>query len=290
MRLFESRRAIEGGMFPIQGPPGAGKTHTGARMICALVQAGKTVGVTANSHKVIRNLLDMVVKAAAEMDVDVRCIQKPSETEADQPRLRFAESNADLLRRIGNSVECGRRHGLALGVARCGATLSMCCSSTRRLKWRWRTFLRYHRPQPVSCCSAIRSSSISLCKAATLKAPTFRRLHHILGEEQTIAADRGLFLAETWRLHPDICAYTSEMFYEGRLHPRPGSGASRDPLTGPREWHWPSLRSGSDRRQSELLARRSRSRPRSRATKFSRRQRPGSTSTVSSGRSRFRIF
>jgi superfamily I DNA and/or RNA helicase len=47
-------------------------------------------------------------------------------------------------------------------------------------------------------------------------------LHHILGEEQTIAADRGLFLAETWRLHPDICSYTSELFYECRLHSRPG--------------------------------------------------------------------
>ncbi len=47
-------------------------------------------------------------------------------------------------------------------------------------------------------------------------------LHHILGKEQTIATEQGLFLAETWRLHPDICAYTSELFYEGRLHPRPG--------------------------------------------------------------------
>jgi hypothetical protein len=43
--------ALAGGVFPIQGPPGAGKTHIGARMICALVGAGKTVGITANSHK-----------------------------------------------------------------------------------------------------------------------------------------------------------------------------------------------------------------------------------------------
>ena len=37
-----------------------------------------------------------------------------------------------------------------------------------------------------------------------------------------IPADRGLFLEETWRLHPKICALTSELFYENRLRSRPG--------------------------------------------------------------------
>ena len=46
-------------------------------------------------------------------------------------------------------------------------------------------------------------------------------LDHILGDHQTIPADRGLFLDETWRLHPDICAFTSELFYENRLRSRP---------------------------------------------------------------------
>src|SRR5271169_6251942 len=47
-------------------------------------------------------------------------------------------------------------------------------------------------------------------------------LDHMLGRHQTIPEDRGLFLEETWRLHPAICAFTSELFYEGRLRPRPG--------------------------------------------------------------------
>ena len=46
--------------------PGAGKTFTGARMICELVRRGKTVGITANSHKVIRNLINATIKAADE--------------------------------------------------------------------------------------------------------------------------------------------------------------------------------------------------------------------------------
>jgi superfamily I DNA and/or RNA helicase len=47
-------------------------------------------------------------------------------------------------------------------------------------------------------------------------------LDHILGQEQTIPPDKGLFLEETWRLHPDICAYTSELFYAGRLRSKDG--------------------------------------------------------------------
>ena len=47
-------------------------------------------------------------------------------------------------------------------------------------------------------------------------------LTHIRGPHATIPADRGLFLDETWRLHPEICAFTSELFYEDRLQSRPG--------------------------------------------------------------------
>jgi hypothetical protein len=47
-------------------------------------------------------------------------------------------------------------------------------------------------------------------------------LDHVLNGEQTIAPDRGLFIEETWRLHPSICAFTSELFYENRLRSRSG--------------------------------------------------------------------
>ena len=50
-------------------------------------------------------------------------------------------------------------------------------------------------------------------------------LEHLLGEHKTILPDAGLLLPETWRLHPEICRFTSEIFYEGRLK-------SRDALKG----------------------------------------------------------
>jgi superfamily I DNA and/or RNA helicase len=50
-------------------------------------------------------------------------------------------------------------------------------------------------------------------------------LDHILDgllRISTIPADKGLFLGQTWRLHPSICAFTSELFYEGKLTARTG--------------------------------------------------------------------
>ena len=54
-------------------------------------------------------------------------------------------------------------------------------------------------------------------------------LEHLLGDRQTIAEDRGLFLAQTWRMHPDICTFTSEVFYEDRLEPEPSLAAQSIP-------------------------------------------------------------
>ncbi len=48
-------------------------------------------------------------------------------------------------------------------------------------------------------------------------------LEHLLGDARTVAQDRGLFLPTTRRLHPDICDFISEVFYEGRLRPDPAT-------------------------------------------------------------------
>src|ERR1035441_9136138 len=55
-------------------------------------------------------------------------------------------------------------------------------------------------------------------------------LEHLLDGAKTIPPDKGLFLERTWRLHPAICKFTSEVFYEGRLTSR--DGLERQSVTG----------------------------------------------------------
>lgn len=95
------------GVLPIQGPPGTGKSHTAARMICALVDQGKTVGVVANGHSVILNLLEKIVKASDETKIDVQCIQKPKEHGPDSHRLRIAKSAAQLFAGLAEDCDVG---------------------------------------------------------------------------------------------------------------------------------------------------------------------------------------
>ena len=58
-------------------------------------------------------------------------------------------------------------------------------------------------------------------------------LHHILAGKHTVPPDKGLFLEETWRLHPSICAYTSELFYDGKLRAKDGLEKQTINSTGP---------------------------------------------------------
>ena len=209
------------GVLAVQGPPGAGKTYTGARMICSLVAAGKKVGITANSHKVIRNLLDEVVTAAGERVLPIRCIQKVQEKESAVPSLQFTTDNGAIL--SGIDSDCHVAGGTAWLWARADAAEAV-------------DVLFIDEAAQMSLANVLAVSQaaqsiVLLGDPRQLEQPTqgshpegtdVSALDHILGEHATIPADRGLFLEETWRLHPAICQFTSEMFYEGRLHSRPG--------------------------------------------------------------------
>jgi uncharacterized protein len=212
---------LDSSVFPVQGPPGTGKTYTGARMICALARKGKTVGVTANSHKVIRNLLDGVVVAAREQAVAVGCIQKISDKEDDLPGLRFTTDNAAFLDALHSDWRVGG--GTAWFWARADAGRSV-------------DVLFIDEAAQMSLANVLAVSQaaksiVLLGDPRQLEQPIqgshpdgvdVSSLDHILGSHATVPADRGLFLAETWRLHPLICSFNSELFYDGRLHPHPG--------------------------------------------------------------------
>ena len=216
--------SLDGGLLPIQGPPGSGKTYTGGRMICEAVEAGLKVGITAVSHKVIRNLLDEAVEASKEQGMDLRCVQKVRDKpQNDGPaQIRETDKNPDVLKML----ESGEVQ-VAAGTA-----------------WLWS---REEAANSVDVLFVDEAGQISLANTVAvsqaarsvvllgdpqqLEQPKrgshpdgtdVSALEHLLGEHQTMPPERGLFLPTTWRLHPSICEFTSELFYEKRLRSRDG--------------------------------------------------------------------
>ncbi|GAB4511528.1 MAG: TM0106 family RecB-like putative nuclease [Roseibium sp.] len=212
---------LNGGVLPIQGPPGAGKTYTGAHMICELVRLGKTVGITANSHKVIRNLIDEVIKLADEQGIDLHCCQKPDEIEDAQPRLTFAKRSEDLDAALGTTAHVGggtawhwsREEAFeSVDVLFVDEAAQMSLADVVAVSQAARTIVLIGDPRQLD----------QPRQGSHPDGTDVSALDHILAGEQTIGPDQGLFLEETWRLHPGICAYTSELFYEDKLHSKAG--------------------------------------------------------------------
>jgi predicted RecB family nuclease len=213
---------LAGGILPIQGPPGAGKTYTAARMVCALVASGKRVGITANSHTVIRNLLNEVVKAADALHIDLQSIQKPKSKQEAVHRIRFTTDNEELLAAIGTTCQVGgatawlwsREDAFeVVDVLFVDEAAQMCLADVLAVSHACKTLVLVGDPQQLE----------QPILGSHPEGTAVSALDHILSGQPTIEMGRGLFLDETWRLHPDVCAFTSELFYGGRLHSRAGA-------------------------------------------------------------------
>lgn len=211
-------------VLPIQGPPGAGKTFIGAQMIRALVRAGKKVGVTANSHKVIHNLLEEVAAQAAKAGEVVRLAAKIGESDQPDGRNGIREFNDNG----------GPLAAFATGeIDVLGGTA-----------WLW---ARDDYRQTVDVLFVDEAGQMSLANVLAVSPATdslvllgdprqldqpekgthpdgvgVSALEHVLGGHATMPPERGIFLPITWRMSPMLTSFTSELFYDGKLTSKEG--------------------------------------------------------------------
>lgn len=203
----------------VHGPPGCGKTHSAARVITDLVGAhGWRVGVVAQSHHVVENLLEEIIGAGTPGD---RVGKKLSPSARDEPR-RWQAVQA------GRYPEfIGRDGGRVIGGT----------------AW---DFANPQRVPPGSLDLMVVEEAGQFCLAHTIAvAPAARNLL-LLGDPQqlpqvsqgthaepvdasalgwlvdgapTLDPSLGYFLARSWRMHPAVCGPVSRYAYGGRLAP-----------------------------------------------------------------------
>jgi predicted RecB family nuclease len=215
---------LDHSLLAIQGPPGAGKTFTGARMICELVRQGKRVGITATSHKVIANLLKEAIGAAREANIEIRCVQKvkkEDKPEHDPPHLVTTLDNKETLAAFlsGADVLAGTQwlwtqedYFEAVDVLFVDEAGQMSLTNVLAVTQAAKSLVLLGDPQQLE--QPLRGSHPDGADVSALE--------HLLNSAKTISSDKGLFLENTWRLHPKLCEFTSEVFYEGRLSSREG--------------------------------------------------------------------
>jgi superfamily I DNA and/or RNA helicase len=209
---------LNNGVLPIQGPPGTGKSHTASLMIIALIKAGKKIGISALSHKVITALLEKVSKAAAEEKMNIRIVQKVTDVSTrNDTHWIEAKDYDDVLDSIdegfniaaGTSFMWSREDFFEkvdfLFVDEAG---QLSLIDTLALSHAGKNLVLMGDPQQLKQPQ----------KGSHPEGTEVSALEHILQEEKTISENQGVFLGTTWRMHPSINSYVSELFYDNRLH------------------------------------------------------------------------
>ncbi|HET7367574.1 MAG TPA: TM0106 family RecB-like putative nuclease [Gaiella sp.] len=218
----------------IQGPPGSGKTWTSGRLIARLVAEGKSVGVASTSHRAIHKLLAEVETAAAERALSFRGAKKASrgnaESEFEGAVVENLFDNADCVDRdvvggtawlFADDVHEQRFDYLFVDEAGQVSLADACAMATCA-----RTAVLVGDPQQLD--QVLQGSHPGGSERSVLR--------HLMGDDETIPPDRGVFLERTFRLHPDVCGFVSEEFYEGRLVPAASTADRTTPLGTGLRW------------------------------------------------------
>ncbi len=226
-RLIDACLDLGDGVLPIQGPPGTGKTYRAARMIVGALASGLRVGVTAQSHAAIQNVLREVEDVARDWPFAFEGVYRGPGYDSAQG---FIESRS--------GARVNDEHRLVAGTAWLFASPSMRGSVD---------LLFVDEAGQYALANAVAAGAaatgiVLLGDPQQLPQVTqadhpfgsgASALEHLLDDRDTIDGDRGVLLTETWRMHPAITNWISERSYEGKLTSKDDCANRRVDSMGP---------------------------------------------------------
>jgi predicted RecB family nuclease len=218
----------------IQGPPGSGKTWTAGRLIARLVAEGKSVGVASTSHRAIHKLLAEVEAATAERGISFRGVKKASRGNAE------SEFDGQVVENVFDNADCAEGDVV-------GGTAWLFADGRHERRF---DYLFVDEAGQVSLADAC---AMAMCARTAVLVGDPQQLdqvlqgshpgdselsvlRHLMGDDATIPPDRGVFVEQTFRLHPDVCEFVSEEFYECRLRPDAVAAARTTPFGTGLRW------------------------------------------------------
>lgn len=223
-------RDLDRSYVAVQGPPGSGKTFLGSQVIARLVAAGAKVGVVAQSHAVVENMLtaclernlfpaDRVMRAKGKSqlpdypwveasDKDLAALLDKSSGYSSEkfgagtsPGVLFGGTAWDFAN--PNRIPEGSLDLLVIDEA---GQFSL--ANTLAVGRAARNLLLLGDPQQLPQV-AVGEHPYPLDTSA---------LGWLSGGQSVLPAAFGYFLQVTWRMHPQLCAPVSTLSYGGKLH------------------------------------------------------------------------
>ena len=227
--------ALDSSYVAVQGPPGSGKTFLGSHVIASLVAAGWRVGVVAQSHAVVENMLAAVVERGLFPAERVAKLAGTSQ----RPDFPWAEwSRATVQQRCGggangegfvfggtawnfSNASLFEQASLDLLVVDEAGQFSL--ANTLAVARSARNLLLLGDPQQLpQVSSAPHPYPVDISTLSWLS-----------GDAPTVDERFGYFLPVSWRMHPQLCAPVSRLSYGGRLVSAPAAALrhleGRDP-------------------------------------------------------------
>lgn len=207
--------------LPIQGPPGAGKSFTGKKVIAALLKRGAKIGIASNSHKAINNLLLSAAEECKSQGVTATfACTKETDTELQEHGVVIAKNN--------------QLSGLLDGPSVVGTTA---WGFAREDMASQLDYLFVDEAGQVAVANLIAMSRsannlVLLGDQMQLGQPSqgthpaesgLSVLDYLLHETATIPDNMGIFLGTTYRMHSTINRLISEQIYDGKLDSHPST-------------------------------------------------------------------
>lgn len=199
----------------VHGPPGCGKTHTAARVIATLLNDhGWRIGVVAQSHSVVENLLDEIAGDAGGNPQRVG--KKVKKTRARAWQAVKVDQYPAFIAEDGGCVIGGTAWDFANPARVPPGSLDLlvieeagqfCLANTIAIAPTARNLLLLGDPQQLPQVSQ-----------GTHYEPVERSaLGWLVDGAPTLDPSLGYFLESSWRMHPAVCEPVSNYSYGGRL-------------------------------------------------------------------------